>query len=427
MLRRNFVPVLLLCAAAAAGCNPTAAPPPAMKPPEVVVATAVEDEVTDYEEFQGKTEGEKAVDVRAHVSGYLDRFNFKDGAEVREKDVLFEIDPRPFAAELERTEANVAQADAHLSRLENDYTRAQQLLPKNGISREDFDRAAGDLQEGRASVKAARAARDMAKLNLTYSRVTAPIGGRISRRFVDPGNMVKADDTILTRIVSLDPIYAYFDIDERTHLRIQRFLEKEGARLKQQKLRFGVAHFVLQTLGAGGLAPGGVPAAPLAQPLAALGVMHSEAFDPKVKVTMALTDEEDFPHQGYVDFVDNRVDPDSGSVWLRGVFPNPNKLLTPGLFLRVRLPVGEAHRAVLIPERALATDQGEKFVWVVDGQNHATYRKVRLGAQRGSQRVVEKDMAPGERVIVSGMQRVRADPKKGYAEVEVVPEKPAEH
>jgi RND family efflux transporter MFP subunit len=439
MYRRHLLPLLFAFAVTTAGCNSAVPPAITPKPPEVVVARAVEEEVTDFEEFQGKTEAEKAVDIRAHVSGYLDRFNFRDGAEVRANDVLFQIDPRPFEAELARTEANVAQADAHLSRLESDYTRAQQLLPKNGISREDYDKAVGDLAEGRASLKAARAARDMAQLNLTYSRVTAPIGGRISRRFVDPGNMVKADDTILTRIVSLDWMYAYFDIDERTHLRIQRFLEKERARLEQQKFSFGLSHFILQTLGAGARAPGGVPIGSLVQPLAACGVMHSEVFDPRVPVTMGLQDEEGFPRQGYVDFVDNRVDPDSGSVWLRGVFPNADRLLTPGLYVRVRLPVGEAHRAVLIPERGLATDQGEKFVWVVhdvhdvvvpdaDGKERvekhgsASYRKVRLGAQHGTQRVVEQGIAEGELVIVSGMQRVRKAPGKDYAEVTIVPE-----
>ena len=362
MFRRGFLPALLICTAAVAGCNnaPAALGPP--KAPEVVVGRSIEQDVTDYEEFQGKTEAEKAVDVRAHVSGYLDRFNFKDGAEVHEKDVLFEIDPRPFAAELERAEAVVNQSDARVKRLEYDFARAQSLLNKGSISREEYDRIAGDLSEAQATLKASRASRNMAKLNLDYSYVRAPISGRISRRFVDPGNMVKADDTILTRIVSLDPMYAYFDIDERTHLRLQRFLEKQGVSTSEQKA---------------------------------------------MTVEMGLADEEGFPHQGQVDFVDNRVDPDSGSVWLRGVFANPNKLLTPGLFVRVRLPIGARHRAVLIPEQALGTDQGQKFVYVLNDKNEATYRRVHLGAQHGRLRVVEKGIEPGERLIVSGLQRVR--------------------
>ncbi len=371
--------LLSLLVPAVVGCNNAAPPPPPLKPPDVVVSRSVSREVTDFEEFQGKTEAEKSVDVRAHVSGYLDRYNFKDGAEVREGEVLFEIDPRPFNAELERAKANVAQADAHVKRLERDFERAQSLLAKNSISREDYDKAAGDYDEARSAYKAALAAQNTAQLNVTYSRVTAPISGRISRRFVDPGNMVKADDTILTRIVSLDPVYAYFDIDERTYLRIQRFFQRQGT------------------------SAGGQHQAPL---------------------EMGLSDEKGFPHKGRVDFTDNRVDPDSGSVWLRGVFPNPDKLLTGGLFVRVRLPVGERHPAVLIPEQGLATDQGQKFVWVVDDNNHATYRQVQLGAQHGTLRVVEKGVGAGERVIVSGLQRVRNDPQKGYAEVNVTHEEP---
>jgi multidrug efflux system membrane fusion protein len=380
MPRHHLLPVLLL-SAAAAGCGAAGGPPPAPKPAEVVVSRAFERGVTDYEEFQGKTDAVKSVDVRAHVSGYLDRYDFIDGAEVTKGDVLFEIDPRPFKAELARADANVVLADAHVKRLQYDFERAQTLLSKGSISREDYDKASGDLDEARATVKSVKAARDAAELNVTYSRVIAPISGRISRRLVDPGNMVKADDTMLTRIVSLDPIYAYFDIDERTFLRIERFYEKQGGSADGRK---------------------------------------------NAPVEMGLSDEQGFPRAGTIDFTDNRVDPDSGSVWLRGVFPNPNKFLTPGLFVRVRLPVGQAHTATLIPEQALATDQGQKFVWVVDdkadaeGKNKATYRRIHLGAQHGSLRVVTEGIKPGERVIVSGLQRVRNDPKTGHAEVKVL-------
>jgi RND family efflux transporter MFP subunit len=378
MTRPHLLTVLLV-SAAAAGCGASAGPPPvAPKPAEVVVSRSILRDVTDYEEFQGKTEAEKAVDVRAHVSGYLDRFNFTDGAEVAKGDVLFEIDPRPFKAELARADANVILADAHVKRLQYDYDRAQTLWNKGSISREDYDKAAGDLDEARATAKAVRAARDAAELNVTYSRVIAPISGRISRRLVDPGNMVKADDTMLTRIVSLDPIYAYFDIDERTFLRIERFYEDQGVSADRRK---------------------------------------------DAPVEMGLSDEQGFPHAGKIDFTDNRVDPDSGSVWLRGVFPNPKKFLTPGLFARMRLPIGAPHPAVLIPERALATDQGQKFVWVVenkDGMEQASYRRIQLGAQHGSMRVVTSGIEPGDRVIVSGLQRVRNDPAKKYAEVKVL-------
>jgi RND family efflux transporter MFP subunit len=374
----RYLPALVVLGCLA-GCNNTPPPPPPFSPPEVLVSRAIVGPVTDFEEFQGKTEAEKSVEVRAHVSGYLDRLNFKDGAEVKEKDVLFEIDPRPFQAELERSDAMLALADSHVKRLEYDFSRAQTLLAKGSISREDYDKTAGDLDEARNMVRAARAARNASKLNCDYSRVTAPISGRISRRFVDPGNMIKADDTVLTRIVSLHPIYVYFDIDERTYRSIQNFQEKAG------------------------INPSG------------------EAQSP---VKMGLADEKGFPHEGKIDFTDNRVDPDSGSVWLRGVFDNPTRRLAPGLFVRVQLPIGTPHEAVQIPEKALTTDQGQKHVWVVDDDNHATYRLVQLGALHGTMREVIKGVDRDERVIVEGLQRVRNAPGKDYAEVKAKSEKP---
>ena len=378
MVRRALGLAVCLCCTLAAGCGPAAPPLPPPKPPDVVVRPALEQEVTDAEEFYGKTQAEKEVQVRARVTGYLDKLNFTEGTEVHEGDILFEIDPRPLKAEFERTDANVAQAESHLQRLEYDYRRAQTLAAARSMSHEEYDKASGDLAEARSALKAAEAARNTAKLNLDFCHVVAPISGRISRRNVDPGNMVKADDTALTLIVSLDPMYAYFDVDERTFLRIQDFLDQEEYSPGQRKV---------------------------------------------LPVALGLCDREDFPFEGTVDFVDNRVDPDSGSLWLRGKFPNKNRRLTSGLFVRIRLPIGGPHRAVLIPEQALATDQGQKYVWVVDEQEHARYRPLHsLGAQHGQLREVKKEIAPGERVIVSGLQRVRNDPQKDYATVHVLPD-----
>jgi RND family efflux transporter MFP subunit len=380
MLRRVFWPGLLLSAAAAvAGCDAASAPPAPPKAPPVVVSRAVEEEVTDFEEFQGKTEAFETVEVRAHVSGYLDKLHFEDGADLRKGDPLFTIDPRPFQAELERADANLNQARARAGRLEADRERAIGLYPKGGMSRADYDQIMGDFAEAQAAVKSALAARKTAQLNMDYTKVTAPINGRISRRMIDVGNMVKADETALTYMANLDPMYVYFDVDERTYLKIYRPLVDKEITLAQVK---------------------------------------------EMSVSMGLTDEKGYPHQGKINFVDNHVDTNTGSVWVRGIFPNPKKLLAPGLFVRVRLPVGDPHRAVLIPERALATDQGQKFVWVVDDEGHATYRRVELGAQHGRKRVVEKGVGAGDRVIVSGLQRVRADPQKGYAEVTVSKEEP---
>jgi RND family efflux transporter MFP subunit len=387
MVRRELQLIPLLGAALVAGCNTVAPAPPPPGPPDVVVSRAVAREVTDYEEFYGKTQAEKEVDVRARVSGYLQKANFKEGAEVRENEVLFEIDPRPFQAEFEKAEANVAQAESHLQRLEYDYRRAQTLANAKSMSREEYDKAFGDLAEGRAALKAAQAARNSAKLNLDFCQVTSPVGGRISRRYVDPGNMVKADDTILTRVVTVDPMYAYFDIDERTYLRIKQFLDQGE---------------------------------------------HSPGERAALPVKLALSDRDEFRFEGTLDFVDNRVDPDSGSVWVRGNFPNKDRRLTSGLFARVQVPMGAPHRAVLIPEQALATDQGQKFAWVVDDEGHARYIPLHhVGGQHEMARhvmlrEVKEDIEPGQRVIISGLQRVRADPKKGYAEVKVTEEVEAE-
>jgi RND family efflux transporter MFP subunit len=363
MLRRGIQLVLLAAAAAVTGCHreqPPMAPP---KPPEVVVTRPVVQEVADFEEFTGRTESVEAVEVRARVSGYLDKMNFKEGADVKKGDLLFEIDPRPLKAELERAVANVGQAEARVSRLQADYQRARRMLGTKSIGQEEFEKISGDLAEAQSAVKASVAARDMANLNLDYSRVVSPINGRIGRRMIDPGNMVKADETALTYIARFDPMYAYFDVDERTYLRLYRYFTGKGiTTLDQMK---------------------------------------------EIPVFLGLSDEEGFPHEGRFNYVDTRVDPNTGSVWVRGVFPNPKNLLSPGLFVRVRLPVGDPHQALLIPERALATDQGQKFVYVVNDKNEAVYRRLQVGPQHGQLRVVEKGVEPGERLIVSGLQRVR--------------------
>jgi RND family efflux transporter MFP subunit len=371
-----------LVAAGLAGCHRVAPAPPPSRPPEVIVSRPVLQEVTDFEEFTGRMEPVEVVEVRARVSGYLQGLHFEEGADVKKGDLLFEIDPRPFQAELNRAEANLAQAEAHGRRLEADYQRAASLLASRGMSREDYDKIVGDLAEARAAVQSAKATRDLAALNLDYSRVTAPISGRISRRLLDPGNLVKADETALTYITNFEPMYAYFDVDERTYLRLYRFLIEKGIR--------------------------------------------SLAQVRQMSVSLGLVDEVGYPHEGKINFVDTRVDPNTGSVWVRGVFPNPNRLLTPGLFVRVRLPVGEPHQAILIPERALATDQGQKFVYVVNDKNVATYRQVRVGAQHGQLRIVEGGIDVGERLVISGLQRVRSGtPVEPKEEPAIAPGGPA--
>jgi RND family efflux transporter MFP subunit len=366
--------VVLLAAgglAVLAGCeklqsSQAAAPPgmPAQKPPEVLVDLPTKAEVTDYEDFTGRTMAIRTVEIRARVTGYLDKVHFTEGAEVKQGDLLFEIDPRPYQAEVNRTTSNVVQAEKHNERLTRDLQRAKVLLPNRTITPEEYDRAAGDQAEAEAAVGVAKAQLELAKQNLDYTQIHAPISGRMSRSLIDPGNLVRADDTMLSSIVSEDPIYAYFGVDERLLRRIHEYI--------------------------------------------ASGLIKKDRQG-QIPILMGLAIEgTELPHAGSVNFIDNQLDTNTGTLQVRGVFPNPTHAILPGLYCRIRLPLGEPYQAITIPEQALGTDQGQKFVYVVNDQNKIEYRKVQLGKQQGTQRVVLKGVAEGERVVVSGLQRVRA-------------------
>jgi len=360
-LRNSARAALLLAGVVLSGCTKKAADAPAPTPPKVLVNLPTTSEILDYEDFTGRTVANQTVDIRARVTGYLDKINFKDGGMVEKGDLLFEIDPRPYEAELARSEATMQQSESHLRRLERDYQRASNLIASKAISREQFDQAAGDRAEATGAVGIAQANLKLARLNLSYTKVHAEMNGRLSRAQLDPGNLVRVDETVLTSIVALDPIFAYFDIDERTSLKIRRMTES--------------------------------------------GQVRAEGNE--VPVMMGLADENGFPHKGVINFVDNRYDPSTGTQQVRGVFPNPDRLLAPGLFVRVRLPIGEPYQALLIAEQALGTDQGQKFVYVVGKNNNAEYRRIEVGKLQRGQRVVLKGLAAGERVIVSGLQLVR--------------------
>jgi RND family efflux transporter MFP subunit len=235
-------------------------------------------------------------------------------------------------------------------------------LPTKAISQEDYDKAEGDRNEAAAAVGVAEAARDVAQQNLDYTLITATISGRISQQMIDPGNMVKANDTVLTTIVSMDPMYAYFDIDERTLLQIRRLVRAGKVRSARE---------------------GGA------------------------KVCLGLADEGGFPHEGTINFIDNRVDIPTGTLRVRGLFPNPNRMLSPGLFVRVQVPIGDPHQSLLVSERALGSDQGQKFLYVLNDKDEVVYRHVEVGTLNDGLRVIHSGVKPGERVILSGLQRVR--------------------
>lgn len=371
----RFLSFMLLCTSLAlvlsTGCiKPQGAPDKAAggppKAPEVIVDLPTHGEITDYEDFTGRTMATQTVDVRARVTGYLDKINFKDreGQEIEAGEVLAEIDPRPYLAEVARAQSSVAQADSRLARLELDYQRARKTVASKTISQEQFDQVTGDRNEAKAAIEVAKANLNLAKLNLSYCKVKAPITGRVGRTQFDPGNLVRADETILTTLVAMHPMYVYFEVDERTMLRLRRYMEEGRIRTQGDKA---------------------------------------------VAVKIGLADEEGFPHSGSVNFVDNRLDPATGTLQIRGIFDNSERLLLPSLFVRVRLPIGEPYQALLISEQALGTDQEQKFVYVIDENNKAQYRRVKVGKLQKGRRVILEGLNENERVVVSGLQRVRPE------------------
>jgi RND family efflux transporter MFP subunit len=342
--------------------GPGGAPPP---PPEVLVETPGVGQITDYEDFTGRTVASKTIEIRARVTGYIDKINFhaKEGRDVEVGSVMFEIDPRPYEAEVARANANLLQAATRLKRVELDYDRAKKTVATRTITQEQFDQVAGDRAEARAQVEIMKANLDVAQLDLNYTKVKAPISGRVSRTQLDQGNLVRADDTVLATIVAMDPMYGYFELDERTLLRLRRVVDAQGT--------------------------------------------ISTRNENSVPVKMALADEEGYPHDGMVNYFDNQLDPSTGTLQARGVFDNADRMLSPGMFVRVRLPIGQPYRALLLSEQALGTDQGQKFVYVIDEQNKAQYRRVQVGKLERGQRVILDGIAEGDRVVVSGLQRVR--------------------
>jgi RND family efflux transporter MFP subunit len=349
-----------------AGCVRVPSAPPETTPPPVTVSRPVERDVTDYADFTGRPAAVDSVEVRARVWGYLDKVNFKEGALVKKDDVLFEIDPRTYRADLERAEGTVAQYQARVHRLERDYQRVKSLLARRAVGQEEYDRYEGDYREAVANLHVAKANRDLAALNLGYTRVTAPVSGRVSRYVVTLGNLIQSGDqsggTLLTTIVSVDPMYVYFDMDERTVLRIRQLIREGKARSDREA---------------------GWP------------------------VSLGLATEERFPHQGTIDFEDNQVNPRTGTLRVRGVFANKDELLSPGLFARVRVPIGRAHRALLVTDRAIDTDQGQKVLYVVNEKSEVVSRPVRLGSLHDGLREITEGLKPGEKLIVNGLQQVR--------------------
>jgi len=368
--RRASIPLLLapLFVAAPLGCARPVAAPAESPPPLVFFEYPRQDEVVDFEEFTGRADALQSVELRSRVTGYLTKLHFADGEVVKEGRLLFTIDDRLYKAEHDRAEANVRLAEAHLGRVARDYDRVEKLRNTGALSGEEFDKVVGDKAESEAALNVARAARVTAQLNLDYTRITAPIDGRMSRRYADPGSLIKADETALSMLLKVDKIHVYFDVDDRTYLNIRRAIND--------------------------------------------GRMHFDG-DGKTAVEVGLPDEDGYKLQGFVNFIDNKLDPGTGTLRLRAEVANPAMLLSPGLFVRVKLPISEKQKVMLVPEVALGTNQGQKFVYALNTDNEVVERRVRkVGKQYGRYRVLlDSDVQPTERVLVKGIQRVREGSK----------------
>ena len=355
----------ILIALLFAGCGKRVAP--TAPPPTVTVVQPVAREVIEWDEYIGRLESPETVEVRARVNGYLDKVHFKEGKEVKKGDLLFTIDPRPYQAEFDHANGEYQRALVQVELAQNDFERAKRLIATKAISEEDYDTKSKTYAAAQAAVVSAKAVMESAKLNLEFTEVRSPIDGRTSRAFVTQGNLVSggllgAGATLLTTVVSLDPLYCYADADERAILKYLQ-LRREGSRVS--------------------------------------------ARDEQIPAEMGLADETGFPHKGFIDFVDNRVDPNTGTLRGRGVFPNEDHSLSPGFFARMRLPGSGKYAALLIPDRALGSDQAQKFVYVVSAEKKVEFRPVTAGPIIDGLRVVKTGLKPGESIIVEGLLRVR--------------------
>ncbi|HEY3786450.1 MAG TPA: efflux RND transporter periplasmic adaptor subunit [Steroidobacteraceae bacterium] len=360
-MRSSFVLISLAAVVAltVSGCaRDEAATPSAMPPPAVTVAKVVTRPVTEFDEFTGRFEAVDRVELRPRVSGYIASINFTQGKEVKKGDVLVVIDPRPYQADYNRAKAQLAQARTQRDLAKSEQDRAVKLLAQHAISKEEYDTRTSGSEQADANVQAAQAALDSASLNLEFTRVTAPITGVVGRAEITEGNFVTTGQTRLTTLVSTDPIYVSFDGDEQAYLKYMEFA-------------------------------------------------RTPKSDNQQPVWVGLADESGYPHKGVMVFVNNEIDPQTGTVRARGSLENHDHQFTPGMFARVKLPGGPAHNALLINDSAVGTDQSAKYVLVVGKDNKVEYRPVQLGPIVDGLRVVREGLSSGDTIVVNGLQRVR--------------------
>mgnify|MGYP002656221122 CR=1 FL=1 len=368
-------PVAAFVLLSLAACSKAPESESAARPaPTVSVADVIEQPVIEWDEVTGRLEAPESVLIRPRVSGYVDRVLFQEGALVKKGDVLFQIDPRPFEAEVHRLQAQLSQARASAGRADNEARRGERLRSSNAISAELADARQSAAAESKAAMAAIQAQLDAARLNLGFTRVTAPIDGRVGRAEVTAGNLVNAGESRLTTLVSTDKVYAYFDADERTFLKYAR-LTREGAR--------------------NGASP----------------------------VYLGLSDENGHPHLGQMNFLDNQVDPRTGTIRGRAVFDNRDGRFTPGLYARLKLVGSASYDAELIRDEAVGTDLSNKYVLVLGEDGAVNYRQVELGPKLQGLRVIRSGLEAGEKVVVNGLQRVRPGMKVTPESVAMADEK----
>jgi multidrug efflux system membrane fusion protein len=381
-----------VAALAAGGCRRAALQVAPAETPAVPVAQPVESEVTDYAEFTGRTDAVHSVNIVPRVTGYLTRMPFREGSEVKTGDLLFEVDPRPYQAQLDQAQAQVTLNEAQLALAKSTLARYQELdrSTPGAVSKQELDQYRAAVVEAEARVAAARKSLEVYQLNLEFTKVKSPIDGQVSRYYLTLGNLVNQDQTLLTTVVSIDPINVYFDMDERTLIQIRK------------------------EIAAGRIMPYGPTG--------------------DIPVSMALAGESEFSHKGIINFMNNQVNSGTGSISMRGLFENPRintaingtppsstsapplrrtvgtgRLLSPGMFVRIRLPIGKPHQALLVIDRAIQSDQGLKYVYVVDAENKVEYRKVITGAlQPDGRRVITTGLKKDDWVLIGALQQIRA-------------------
>ncbi len=329
--------------------------------PVVSVAKVMHESITEWDEFTGRLEATETVVLRPRVSGYIDKVVLEEGALVQQGDLLFAIDDRPYQAEVNRLRAELKAAKSRLALADSDLTRAQSLQSQNAISVEQVDNREAGRDQASAQVEATAAALAIAQLNLDYTQVKAPISGRVSRALITEGNYVSAGQSELTTLVSTEQVYAYFDADEQTFLKYKAKTAKQAVNQTQAK----------------------------------------------TPVFLRLVNEDQYTHQGYVDFIDNQVNPQTGTIRARAVFVNLDQQFTPGLFARIKLAATPRYDAILISDRAIGTDLNNKFALVLTEDQRVEYRGIELGPKLDDMRIVRSGLKPGDSIVVNGLQRVR--------------------